>query len=423
MKKWIIGLYPIIVLLALCAVVALTTQEEMLDSTQAPSQQAPAPTVPAYLGEVRLYQCDPAQTEHWQAIAAEYTRQTGVRVQIITPKSDDCADALTGYLQQDDAPTIFCLHGQEDAQARKEYCLDLTGTRIAEQLQQPQFALRDGSTILGVANAVSSYGLIYNTQLLARAGYTASDITDFTALRDIVQDITANKKTLGFSAFVSPDLQTASHGGMLCLLAGVSADTDADTLRAMIDLYGANCIATDDFAETDAQDALEDFLSGKAVFYPGGTWEYEKFGAIKDYNLGILPIYIPNSTDSAGLYHICTSYWSVNSRTSVLDQVASLSFLNWLVTARGEDPAPADTLQQAMPYRSTRFAANVLEQLALASVQKGVADVRRDPCDGLSPVLLARLGEALAAYAADATDENWVAVAELENVLLRNAAA
>lgn len=411
MKKWIIELCSIAVVLAVLAAVLLDGREELSDSTQPPAQATAAPTVPAYLGEVRIYQCDPQKDDAWKAIAEQYTMQTGVRVTIMTVQSDDCADALAGYMQQTGAPTIFCLHSSADALLWEDHCLDLTGTRIVSHLQNDAFALRDGEAILGVAAEMESYGLIYNAQLLARAGYTASDITDLTALRDIAQDITANRRTLGFSAFVSPDLRSTAHRSMLCLLAGVS--NDAAAVRSIVELYAANCAAdVADFSQTTAQDALDDFLSGKAVFYPGGTWEYEKFDTIKDYNLGFVPIYTADTTNETGLDHLCTRYWCINSQTSPLDQAASLSFLNWLVTAKEDEAAPADALEQLMPYRMTRYTANALEQLALESLRKGVATVREDPCGALSTALLEQLGDALAAYAASPTQELWDLVAK-----------
>lgn len=412
MKKRIIEIGSIAVVLAVLAAVLFGGREELSDPTQPPHQATVAPTEPSYLGEVRIYQCDPQKADAWKAIAEQYTMQTGVSVTILTPQTDQCADALAGYMQQTGAPTIFCLHGSADALLWEDHCLDLSGTRIAAQLQSDAFTLRDGEAILGVAAEMRSYGLIYNAQLLARAGYTASDITDLTALRDIAQDITANRRTLGFSAFVSPDLRSSAHCGMLCLLAGAS--DDEATVRRMVELYAANCAAdADDFAQTTAQDALDDFLSGKAVFYPGGTWEYEKFNTIMDYNLGIVPIYTADTTNETGLDHLCTRYWCVNSQTSPLDQVASLSFLNWLVTAKEDEAAPADALEQLMPYRMTRYAANALEQLALDSLRKGVASVREDPCGALPAARLEQLGDALAAYAAAPTQELWDAVAKI----------
>ena len=417
MRKWITGLYAIVAVAAIVLVVLLTQPKAPeVPPTTAPStvptQPTEPPTVPTEpAGEVRLYQCDPALAQKWNDLAQRYTAETGVKVTILTA-GGDCASSLPTYMEGDGAATIFCLHHAQDLTKWKDACLDLTGSAIANALHQDIFALKDGEAILGVAGNIESYGIIYNSKLLARAGYTASDIQDFASLKNAVQNITANKRSLGFSAFASPDLTDTSHGALLCLLAGLSEDDSV--LRNFWDLYISNNVRSGAaLTQTNRNDSLNDFLSGKAVFYLGGTWDYEALSQIEDYYLGMLPVYTGEEQGNLGLHHSCTNYWCVNAQSSELDQAASLDFLAWLVTAGESTPAPVDYLELLTPYVDTKHTGNPLGQLVLDSMEKDQNSINWNSCDELSPELLAQFGQALATYTKKPNDENWEAITSL----------
>ena len=293
-KKWIYCLCAILAIAIIAFAVVHNALSEPDDptgpSTSAPTQAPTLPTSPTPIADVRLYQCDPERAAVWQELAKAYTEATGIPVTILTPTDQDCDGTPVEMLTGKYSATTFCLHHTHELQERQEYCLDLSGTEIAGQLQQDIFALKNGDAISGVAFNVESYGIIYNSLLLADAGYTQSDIQDFSSLADVVQDITANKRKLGFSAFAAPDLGNTDHGALLCLLAGLT--DDEAILRSFWDLYRENCTRTGSMlTQATRQEALADFLNGKAVFYLGGTWDYEHFAEIEDYFLGFMPVY------------------------------------------------------------------------------------------------------------------------------------
>ncbi len=416
MRTTIIGIIALLVAILLCLAAfimlprLLGNPENPTDSTTLTTVAPTEPAAPA--PEVRLYQCDPALAQAWQALAQRYTQETGVKVTVIIPENGYTDDVLQQHLQSSNPPTIFCLHHSHEIDIWKEHCLELSGSAIVDALQQELFALKDGTSIYGVAANVESYGIIYNSQLLAQAGYTASDITDYAALKSIIEYITANKKSLGFSAFASPDLSDTAHGSLLCLLAGLS--DDPAVLRDFWDLYRNNCVRSGAaLTDSDSSDSLNDFLKGKAVFYLGGTWDYEDLTGIEDYFLNILPVYTSESTENLGLHHACTSYWCVNSGASAQDQAASLDFLAWLVTAGEDTPAPADALGLLTPYKDTKYAANPLEQLVQESMGNGNS-VQWNSCDELTAELLEQFGQALGDYTKKPGDAAWDKVAALK---------
>ncbi len=412
MKKWIYICGAVIVA-ALILVLALLLGNQQDPATPTDTPTAPSATTPEEKGKVVIYQCDPQLAAAWKALAQSYTAQTGIPVTVVSDTSGSCDD-LPGRMESDNAPTIFCLHSREELKKWQSACLDLTGSAIANALCSQDFALKTDGGIWGVAANVESYGLIYNTTLLARAGYTEGDIETFTQLKNIVQLITASKKEFGFSAFATPNLGNTAHGSLLCLLAGLSHDPDA--LRTFWDLYSANCSSpVASLIENANNSAFQEFLQDKAVFFLGGTWLYDEFAEKDDYELRILPVYTDDEHQDLGLYSHCTAYWCVNAASSELDRQASLDFLAWLVTAQAEQAAPVDSLQLLSPYRDAAYAANPLEAVVREYMRNERAGIEWRNCDALSKDKLAAFGQALAAYAVAPDDTHWEAVLQVLN--------
>ena len=71
-----------------------------------------------------------------------------------------------------------------------------------KELTSEDFALKDGDKVAGIGYVIESYGIIYNKELLSKAGYTEDDINSFADLKKVAEDITANSDKLGFSAFI-----------------------------------------------------------------------------------------------------------------------------------------------------------------------------------------------------------------------------
>lgn len=413
-KPWHITVFAVAVLAALGLTIALTrpagqpqqSNPAQLDTQPTLTRPTPPDNSPAQL---LLYQCDPDLAQVWQKIAEDYTAQTGVAVTVITPEAGaDCREALTGLLAGSNAPTIFCLHGSS-AGDLADSCLDLTGSAVAGELIQDMFALKEGDAVLGVAGSVESYGIIYNSRLLARAGFTATDIFSFESLRNVVENITANSKTLGFSAFATPDLTGTEQGSQLYLLSGLAQQENA-LLRTLWELYCANCATSAaNIGKASAETGVQDFRNGRAVFYLGGTWDYANLNQIEDYNLGFLPIFSRDG-ENTGLRHTSVSYWCINARADAQLTAAAQDFLYWLVTAQEEAPAPADALQLLLPYRQTGYAGNPLQQQVLASIMDQLQAVHWTQVEDVPESVMLELGAALGAYAAAPTDENWAAV-------------
>ncbi len=165
---------------------------------------------PAAAGEVYYLNFKPEQDEAWQNLAKAYTEETGVPVTVVTAASGTYEQTLMSEIAKSNPPTLFQVNGPTGLANWSDYCLDLSGSKIAGELTSDDFALKSGDAISGIAYVIESYGLITNKTLLAKAGYSVDDIKSFADLKKVAEDITARKDELGFAAFSSAGLDGSS---------------------------------------------------------------------------------------------------------------------------------------------------------------------------------------------------------------------
>lgn len=362
---------------------AAQTQPQTEPPTQPQMQTEPEPQ-PA---QVRFLNQDPVRQTAWERLAAEFTEQTGVPVTVISAAAKESDDA------DGELPTLFTLSGEAELEQWKDQCLDLSGSDAYAQLASWDLTLCSDGKVCGIAQSVEVFGLVYNSSLLARAGHTRADINGLESLKTVAEFITANSAELGFSAFASPNLK----GSVAARLASLPGN-----MRAFWNLYITN--TSGEIGNTSASDSLQEFLDGKAVFYLANIRDYGKLAPLGDHQLGILPLYI--GAENEGKQSLCAaadSYWCVRNDAPEQDIQAALDFLRYLVHPRDDSTVPVDDLGLLAPYRQAVSANNVLETTLRSDLAAGkecliCTAVTTEP-EGLA--------DALAAYAAAPTDENW----------------
>ena len=180
---------------------------EATASSEAASSAAATSTA---AGKVYYLNFKPEQDEAWQDLAKKYTEETGVPVTVVTAASGQYETTLMSEMAKSDAPTLFQVNGPVGLANWKDYCYDLTGSKILGDLTSDSYALKDGDATVAVGYVIESYGLITNKTLLEKAGYTTDDIKSFADLKKVAEDITARKDELGFAAFTSAGMDSSS---------------------------------------------------------------------------------------------------------------------------------------------------------------------------------------------------------------------
>lgn len=374
-------------------------------------------------GRVYYLNFKPEADEYWQDLAKEYTEETGVPVTVLTAASGEYEKTLKSEMAKSEAPTLFQVNGPVGLASWKDYCADLSGTDLDNELTNKAYELKDGDKVAGIGYVTEAYGLITNNALLKKAGYDASEITSFDKLKEVAEDITARKDELGFSAFTSAGMDGSSDWRFKTHLAnlpiyyeyqadGVDNKDELsgkylDNYKAVWDLYINNSTIDPSQLSTATGDQSEaEFVDGKAVFYQNGTWEYDAVKAIGDENIAYLPIYFGVDDENEGICMGTENYWCVNSQASEADQKATLDFMYWCVTSdKGvEAMTSGDKMGFNIPFNKNPESTNVLFKLANANTATPVSwNFTTMPSENWKN----DLGQALTVYAADQTDANW----------------
>ena len=393
-------------------------------------------------GSIYYLNFKPEVAEAWEALAAAYTAETGVPMTVITAASGTYEDTLKSEIAKTEAPTLFQVNGPIGLKTWKDYCYDMSGSAFYGELTNDAFALKDGDAVLGIAYLTETYGLITNTALLEKAGYTVADITNFETLKAVAEDITARKDELGFSAFTSAGMDSSSDWRFKTHLANMPiyyeyladgiTSTDAikgsflDNYKAIWDLYidNATCEPTTLAAKTGS-DAEAEFQLEEAVFFQNGDWEY---GAISEYipdeNLTMLPIYIGvEGEENQGLCTGTENFLCVNAQASEADIQATLDFLYWLVTSETGTTTLADTMGFDIPFKAAKESTNYFKKVAAESVASGKTPVTWNFTTMPSENWKNGVGAALTDYAQGTGDWDAVVTAFVDNWATEYAAA
>lgn len=400
-----------------------TVEEEATEETTEEATEE----VAAGEGQVYYLNFKPEQDEQWQALAKSYTEQTGVPVTVVTAASGTYEETLTAEIAKDEAPTLFQVNGPVGLANWSDYCYDLTGSEILSNLTSDSFALKNGDEVAGIAYVIESYGIITNIELLEKAGYTTDDIKSFEDLKKVAEDITARSSELGFSAFTSTGMDGSSDWRFKTHLANLPiyfeyqedgiSDTKAikgtylDNYKQIFDLYINNSTCSPkELATKTGDDAENEFVEGKAVFFQNGSWEYGNLigKGMTDDQLKMIPIYVGAGDEAnQGLCTGTENFWCVNNEASEEDIEATLTFINWCVSSDEGTQAMAD-MGFTIPFKNAKENPNVFVQQDAAYTAEGKVPVSWNFTTMPSEEWKNGVGSALTAYAAGTGD--WDAV-------------
>lgn len=381
MKKRIMA----ILLIVLCLGLVSCDISEAAPGNQESSGMTDPTEAPA--GQVRILNKDPQLQAAWESLAAEYSDLTGVEV-VVLSSADEEVPTLLNVSEQGELP---------------ENCADLSETAACAQLASWDLTLRnDAGQVCAIAAEVEVFGLVYNSTLLAKSSNTRADINCFADLTEVVYSITDRKLDLGFSAFA----RVAPNDHFSIQLASLTGEA-----RNLVDLIINNTTCDPMIMEESTEpDALQDFLDEKAVFFLAGSKEHETLNAIGSENMGVLPVYMGGENEeNQSLCAAACSYWCVDGSAAEQDVQATVAFLNFLVQPRADGTVPVDDLGRVAPYRQATYVSNMLEVVFRSDLAMGKAPV---VCRHVSQVPEG-MTEALIAYAADPSNDNWEAIVAL----------
>ena len=379
-------------------------------------------------GRVFWLNFKPESDEVLQTIAQMYTEKTGVPVTVQTAASGTYNETLTAAMDKTDAPTLFVVGNQAAVGTWGDYCYDLTGTAIANELNTDAYNLytEDGK-LASIGYCYECYGIIVNPDLLVQAGHSVEEITNFETLKTVVEDIHARADELGFDAFTSCDMDSSSSWRFTGHMANLEyyyeqeGNVWTECPETITGAYMENfknlytlCInnSLTDPADLAAggHDASEEFRSGKAAFQVQGSWEWD---GMKDQvpNAVMIPYYCGVAgEEKAGLNCGTENCWAVNAKASEEDIQATLDFMYWMVTDAEVSRMLVDSFG-VMPYKQAAESTNPF--LADANEYSNNGCYVMNWATNFQPnvdAYRAALVSALNKFNADQSDANWAEV-------------
>lgn len=377
-----------------------TDTEATADDANANAETPADASASAEGGSVYYLNFKPEQADQWVALAAEYTAQTGVQVDVVTAASGTYESTLKSEIAKTDAPTLFQVNGPVGLATWKDYCYDLSGSDLYANVKSDDFVLKDGDAVKGVAYVIETYGIIYNKTIMAdyltkdyAVVSSVDDINSFDQLKAVAESIQENKEDLGVEgAFTSAGMDSSSDWRFKTHLAnlpiyyeyegnGYSSTaaiegTYLDNYKNIWDLYINNSTCAPTLLSSKTGDEAEaEFALGEAVFFQNGTWEYSNLigAGMTDDDLGMLPIFIgAPGEENQGLCTGSENYWCVNSQASEADIQATLDFLAWVITSDEGRNSMANEMGFLTPF-STFDDGYVAENALIAAADEYIA--------------------------------------------------
>ena len=355
-------------------------------------------------GKVYYLNFKPEQANDWIELAKEYTKETGIQVDVQTAASGTYESQLKSEMAKDDAPTLFQVNGPVGLATWNDYCYDLSDSQVYKYLTSDDYALKDGNEVKGIAYVIETYGIIYNKALLNKyfelpnaVVTSVDDINNFDTFKKVVEDIQANKDTLGIEgAFTSSGMDSSSDWRFKTHLANLPVyyeyqkdgitSTEAikgtylDNYKNVWDLYINNSTCKPSMISSKTvDDASSEFALGEAVFYQNGTWAFNDITGMEvaDEDMGMLPIYIGvDGEENQGLCTGSENYWCVNKNAKEEDIKATLDFLAWVVESDTGREALANDMKFVTPFTTMT---DYLPENPLVKANQEYNDAKKTP--------------------------------------------
>ena len=336
---------------------------------------------------VRFLNFKPEVAEVYDDIAKAYEKETGVRLIVDTAANNTYESTLAARMGTGEAPTIFQVNGPRGYANWKDYCRDLSGTKLYEHLTDKSIALTQGDKVYGIPYLVEGYGIIYNTAITDKYFALADRGTDITSMDEIdsfeklsavVTDMQKHKAELGIDGvFAATSLKSGEDWRWQTHLANVPIyyefeknkvdlsgdDTKqidfsyADNFKNLFDLYINNSTTEKGLLGSKIVDeSMAEFALGKCAMVQNGNWAWSqidgiKNNTVKENNVKFLPLYMGiEGEESQGLCIGTENFICINSKASKEEQKAAEDSLYWLFSSEAGKRFVIEELDFIAPF-------------------------------------------------------------------------
>ena len=343
-------------------------------------------------GSVYFLNFKPEIADVYKRIAAKYKEEKGVDVKVVTAASNTYETTLKSEIAKKDAPTIFQINGPVGYEAWKNYCLDLSDTKLYSFLTDKSLAVKNEDGVFGIPYVVEGYGIIYNNAIMEKyfalddkaVDITKADeIRSFDTLKAVVEDMTKHKAQLGIDGvFTSTSMGTGEQWRWTTHLASVpmyyemADNSDESTIlsalnakdvtfdysenfKNLFDLYLNNSTTEKGLLSgKSVENSMAEFALGKAAMVQNGNWAWKqiaevKGNTVKSEDVKYLPLYTGiKGEENQGLCIGTENYLAINKNAPETDRKASIEFLEWLFSSETGKKFVKDELDFIAPFNT-----------------------------------------------------------------------
>jgi raffinose/stachyose/melibiose transport system substrate-binding protein len=381
-------------------------------------------------GHVYYLNGKPEVVDQLKQLAEDYTKESGVQVDIQTAASGSYESTLTSELSKSNAPTMFTVAGYDEFAKYKQYLKPIQDTDVYKLMSDEgkANAHQDSDGVYTMPYAAEWYGIIFNKKIVneyASKSYALihsdADITNYETLKKVAEDMQKHKDDLGIkAAFATPGLDSsdlyrfAAHMTRLPLFyefrdadstfEATIKGTYLKNYKDLFDLEMKNSPTEASLLSSKSyDDVTSEFALGEVAFYPNGIWAYSqiKNHEVADDDLGMLPYYMGiKGEEDYGTTSVYDASWAVNAKADEKDQQASLDFIKWMVSSKEGKEILSKEMGFSVPFTTFTDSdqpSNPLTTAARAYQKAGKNDVRSFPLP--SPQWQEDLTSALTEYA------------------------
>lgn len=304
---------------------------------------------------VKVFQLKVEINDALQKLAQEYEKEKGVKVEITSVGGGaDYGASLKAEFQKGTEPDIFMVAGKGDYEIWKHKIDDLSSESwVKNAVSGTLDTVTVDGKVYGMPAATEGYGLMYNKNILDKAGIDPASIDTFSKLKAAVEKLDSMKGELGidnvFSYTTKETWVTGNHTFNIPFaaqenpaqfakdyFAGKADIVNNDRFKEWMNLIelmckygGGQTLETIDYSTQVGNFALE-----KTAFMQQGNWtaaDLDSLGAT--FDMGFMPLAINEDTKVSGSIPVgVPMYWVVNKDSAV--NAEAKAFLTWMVESQ-----------------------------------------------------------------------------------------
>ena len=304
---------------------------------------------------VKIFQLKVEINDALQQLAKKYEQEKGVKVEITSVGGGaDYGASLKAEFQKGTEPDVFMVQGAGDYGVWKHKIDDLSSEAwVKNAVKGALDTITFDGKVYGMPAATEGYGLIYNKEILDKAGIDPKSIDTFDKLKAAFEKLDSKKAELGLDNVISYTTKetwvTGNHTFNIPLAAQenpkqftedyVAGKADVvnnkqfndwmNLVELMCKYGGGKTLDTIDYSHQ-----VGSFALGKTAFMQQGNWVASDLKNLDaKFDMGFVPLAINDDTKVSGSIPVgVPMYWVVNKDSKVNKEAKE--FLDWMVTSK-----------------------------------------------------------------------------------------